>query len=66
MTEHILPAGYEWGAVSGDYRAILKDGRKVAQFGGVLARAIPAKDWPSEILYQIAKGERELARGLTR
>lgn len=58
----MLPDGYEWGETSGDYRAILRDGRKVASFGGVMAKALPVADWPSEIQYQIAKGERELAR----
>lgn len=56
-----LPEGYVWGDWSGDYRIIKRGGREVCRVGGVAARVSP-NNLEGEVLYAIAKGERELAR----
>lgn len=58
-----LPAPYSWGEWSGDYRKIMRDGQKIAAFGGVVSKVVPERQWPAEIAYCIAKGERERAKG---
>jgi hypothetical protein len=59
-----LPHGYEWGRWCGEYRAIRRAGTVIAAAGGLPMKAAgsPAAV-QAEIMYAIAKGERELQRG---
>lgn len=55
-----LPDGYSWGAWSGEYRRIERDGRVVCAVGGVTAKV--EREMQGAVNYAIAKGEHELAR----
>ena len=57
-----LPVGMTWGEQSGDYRAILKDGKKFASFGGLQCKVTPPVMWQDVLDYEISRGEYEYQR----
>lgn len=56
-----LPPGYSWGERSGDYRVILKDGRKLCRVGGLIAK-MNSKGMQGEVCRAIMRGEVERSR----